>query len=79
MQALGWRSFARRSRLVMRRSSAHGGFAVDEQAEALLERERLGQAVELELLGQRGGHAEALELVELVDDGMGEHGEVSPW
>ena len=47
----------------------HGGFAVDEQAEALLERERLAGGG-LELLGQRAGHAEALELVELVDDGV---------
>ena len=53
---------------------AHGGFAVDEQAETLLERECIAGGG-LELLGQRGGHAKALELVEFVDDGMGQHGE----
>ena len=53
---------------------AHGGFAVDEQAETLLERECFAGG-RLELLGQRGGHAKALELVEFVDDGMGQHGE----
>ena len=57
---------------------AHGEFTVDEQAEALLERERLAGGG-LELLGQCGGHAEALELVELVDDGVGQHGRVPPW
>ena len=57
---------------------AHGEFAVDDQAEALLYRERLAGGG-LELLGQRRGYAEALELMELVDGGMGQHGEVSPW
>ena len=53
---------------------AHGEFAVDEQAEAFVERERVTGGG-LELLGQRRGHAETLELMELVDGGMGQHGE----